>query len=200
MQSKAGKKRGAWISYPFNHHTTVITASPPLLRSHRKGEQHQLSSVPAPEQVPCPVSQSRVGGRDVIPTGDKGCFHFWVAELQLCQAELSHIFPSAFFPRLLQAPHISPQMTAKLHRFGKDKRGRKGKHPVGQTGKPLPKELSNSVCSDTNSTSLEEQELTCCCPGSQLSSPAGTALRATGRTHSPDHEEQRAAPCNSCFL
>lgn len=49
----------------------------------------------------------RVGG--VIPTGDKGCFHFWVAELQLCQAELSHIqanttSPSAFFPRLLEAP------------------------------------------------------------------------------------------------
>lgn len=134
-------------SYPFNHQTTVNHNFPTSPEVTEKGGAPPAQLCPSP--VPllqsrslCPgESQSRVGGRDVIPTGDKGCFHFWVAELQLCQAELSHIFPSAFFLRLLQAPQISPQMTAKPYRFGEEKRGGKGKHPVGLPGKPLPKEL-----------------------------------------------------------
>lgn len=149
----------------------------------------------------------------VIPTGDKGCFHFWVAELQLCQVELSHIqantiSPSAFFPRLLEAPHVSSQMTANLKNWGGKEDG-KGRLPGGVHRETSPQRAVKLLAlrcqnrfpiAKSHGSWLTATLAYVRC--SQLSTPTRTATqqgqpsRTTSRTHSPDRGEQRVALCD----
>lgn len=98
-------------SYLFNHQTTVNHDFPTSPKVTWKGGTPSAQLCPSP----VPLLQSRPFVLESPGAGWVEGMSFplvtravSISELQLCQAELSHIFPSAFFPRLLQAPHFTP--------------------------------------------------------------------------------------------